>query len=74
MLPNIDPARPSDSRLNNRYLFYCYIYGRIDEAEGPRDPTESGELLATTDVALPYSWTLWRPRIWPSLPPGLSEN
>ena len=72
MLPNIDPARPSDSRINRRYLFYCYIYGEIDGAEEPRDPTESGELPAVKDLAAPFSWTVWRPRIWPSLPPGLS--
>ena len=44
----------------------------VGQKAASRPHRERRTTLATTDVALPYSWTLWRPRIWPSLPPGLS--
>ncbi len=60
----------SETRLDPHYLFYCYTCGESAGDENARhecanDDTAAGALPA------PYSWTVWRPRIWPTLPQGL---
>ncbi len=52
----------SERGLDPHYLFYCYTCG----------PGEGGEIDGG-GLRSPYSWTIWRPRSWPALPPGLSS-
>jgi RimJ/RimL family protein N-acetyltransferase len=70
--------------LGPRYLFYRYTYG--ENADSQRVEDQSAHKTINNDNAreqpsqhlaagvLPgsYSWTTWRPRIWPALPRGLS--
>jgi GNAT superfamily N-acetyltransferase len=45
-------------------LFYCYVCGQNERSHNVRDEIGGG-------LALPYWWTVWRPRTWPALPAGL---
>lgn len=52
------------SRLDPHYLFYCFICGQKEGIEKAGDTTTGG-------LPAQYSWTIWRPRRWPTLPLGL---
>ena len=70
--------------LGPRYLFYRYIYGenvdsprvedqRAHQATNNGNACEQpGQHLDAGVLPGSYSWTIWRPRIWPALPRGLS--
>jgi RimJ/RimL family protein N-acetyltransferase len=51
-------------RPGPHYLFYCYVCGQNERSHNVRDEIGGG-------LALPYWWTVWRPRTWPALPAGL---
>jgi RimJ/RimL family protein N-acetyltransferase len=62
-LPELsDDSVVSQSPLEPRYLFYCFVYGQED---GSASDATAGILSAQ------YLWTIWRPRLLPALPPGL---
>ncbi|HVA40545.1 MAG TPA: GNAT family protein [Candidatus Binataceae bacterium] len=63
-------ALPSKTRLDRHYLFYCITCGQNAGSEGANNVAAADEMVG--GLPAPYSWTIWRPRIWPSLPPGLS--
>jgi RimJ/RimL family protein N-acetyltransferase len=65
-LPLPDDAAASGLETNQgpRYLFYCYTCGQNERSHNVRDEIRGG-------LDLPYWWTVWRPRSWPVLPPGL---
>lgn len=77
-------ALPMTIDRGPRYLFYRYTYG--ENADSRRVGDQNAHQAAHNDSAreqpsqdlaagvLPgsYSWTTWRPRIWPALPRGLS--
>ena len=51
--------------LNPRYLFYCFTCG---QKHASASDAAAGSLSAE------YSWTIWRPRLLPALPPGLPNQ
>jgi RimJ/RimL family protein N-acetyltransferase len=52
------------TRLDPHYLFYCCSCGQNENSNKMRDEIGGG-------LHPPYWWTVWRPRSWPALPPGL---
>jgi len=70
--------------LDPRYLFYRYIYGENADSRRVGDEIahqpinngnareQPGQPLAAGVSPASYSWTTWRPRMWPALPRGLS--
>jgi RimJ/RimL family protein N-acetyltransferase len=52
------------------YFFYRYICGRNESGEDADH--EGADESVIGGLPAPYSWTIWRPRILPSLPAGLS--
>jgi len=49
------------------YLFYCYTCGPGERSRNVREDIGGG-------LHSPYWWTVWGPRIWPALPPGLPNQ
>src|SRR5690349_11426208 len=70
--------------LGPRYLFYRYAYDENADSQRVGDQSahktinndnareQPSQHLAAGVLPSSYSWTTWRPRIWPALPRGLS--
>ena len=56
--------------MDRHYLFYCFTCGQNASSESTDDVAAADETVG--GLPAPYSCTIWRPEIWPSLPPGLS--
>lgn len=64
----------SQTPVDRSYLFYCYICGQnIGSENANADEAASGDNIIGT-LPAPYSWVIWRPQIWPSLPRGVSGS
>ena len=62
----------SETRLDPHYLFYCYTCGESAGDENARHECANDD-TAAGGLHPPYWWTVWRPRILPTLPPGLPK-
>src|SRR6266478_2899317 len=60
-------AAPRSDIRSGLYLFYCYACGQNERSHNVRDEIGGG-------LDLPYWWTVWRPRSWPAIPPGLPNQ
>ena len=66
------PALQSDLCLEPHYLFYRFICGQNESGEDAA-AGNAGDDVAAGALPAQYSWTIWRPQTWPTLPPGLSR-
>lgn len=76
-LPDDSSAFLSAPRLDPHYLFYCFTCGQnqnIENGGGWSAGDVASDIVAGGGLAAPYSWMIWRPQIWPTLPPGLSSS
>jgi len=65
-------ALQSDLCLEPHYLFYRFICGQ-NESDEDAAAGNAGDDVAAGALPAQYSWTIWRPQTWPTLPPGLSR-
>lgn len=70
--PDNSAALDARPRFDPHYVFYCYTCGQNAgrekaDQESATDDTGGG-------LTAPYSCTVWRPKIWPALPHGLSDS
>lgn len=66
-LPDESAVVVLQTRPEPHYLFYCYTCGPEEQSRNVREEIGGG-------LHPPYSWTVWRPRIWPALPSGLPNQ
>jgi RimJ/RimL family protein N-acetyltransferase len=71
-LPDNSAALGAEPRFDQHYLFYCYTCGQNAGREKADQESAAGDTGG--GLTAPYSWTIWRPKISPALPHGLSDS